>query len=155
MQWPDSDKIVRAPKNGGITATILQTPGAIGYIQYGYAKLTGTPMAMLKNASGEFVAPGGEAGAAALGNAEFDTHMRAFVTDPQGESAYPIATFTWMLFFESGQDPEGRGHQRDDRVRPHRRPCDGRGSRLHPAARKRYRSGARRRIPDRRRLLTP
>jgi phosphate transport system substrate-binding protein len=39
VQWPKSDKMVAAPKNDGITATIKQTPGAIGYIEYGYAKL--------------------------------------------------------------------------------------------------------------------
>jgi phosphate transport system substrate-binding protein len=37
VQWPKSDKMVAAPKNDGITATIKQTPGAIGYIEYGYA----------------------------------------------------------------------------------------------------------------------
>jgi len=32
VQWPKSDKIVAAPKNDGVTATIKQTPGAIDYI---------------------------------------------------------------------------------------------------------------------------
>jgi len=104
VQWPSTDKIVKAPKNDGVTATIVQTPGAIGYIEYGYAKLTNTPMATLQNAAGAYVAPGGEGGANALASAEFDDHMRAFITDPAGEDAYPIATFTWMLFYESGQE---------------------------------------------------
>ena len=34
VKWPDSNKIVAAPKNDGVTATIRQTPGAIGYIEY-------------------------------------------------------------------------------------------------------------------------
>ncbi len=105
VQWPASDKIVKAPKNDGVTATILQTPGAIGYIEYGYALLTKTPMATLENQSGNFIAPGGEGGAAALASAEFDDNMRAFITDPQGDQSYPIATFTWMLFYKDGQDP--------------------------------------------------
>lgn len=105
VQWPSSDKIVKAPKNDGVTATVVQTPGAIGYIEYGFAKLTGTPMASIENAMGEFIAPGGEGGAAALASAEFDDEMRAFITDPQGTGAYPMSTFTWMLFYEQGQDP--------------------------------------------------
>ncbi len=105
VQWASSDKFVKAPKNDGVTATIMQTPGAIGYVEYGYAKLTGTAMATLENAAGKFVAPGGEGGAAALATAKFDDHMRAFITDPEGEDAYPMATFTWMLFYEHGQDP--------------------------------------------------
>ena len=32
VKGPDSNKIVAAPKNDGVTATIRQTPGAIGYI---------------------------------------------------------------------------------------------------------------------------
>lgn len=104
VQWPSISRLVKAPKNDGVTATIVQTPGAIGYIEYGYAKLTGTPMATLENAKGEFVAPGGEGGALALASAEFDSNMRAFITDPQGEGAYPMATFTWMLFYKDGQD---------------------------------------------------
>lgn len=104
VQWPASDKIIKAPKNDGITATVMQTPGAIGYIEYGFGKLTGTPMAILQNAAGEYVAPGGEGGAQALASAEFDERMRAFITDPAGADAYPIATFTWMIFYETGQD---------------------------------------------------
>ena len=68
VQWPASDKIIKAPKNDGITATVMQTPGAIGYIEYGYAKLTGTPMAILQNNAGEYVAAGrrGRCGGARL-----------------------------------------------------------------------------------------
>ena len=104
VQWPSVSRVVKAPKNDGVTATVLQTPGAIGYVEYGYAKMTGAPMATLENAKGEFVAPGGEGGQKALASAEFDTNMRAFITDPQDEGAYPIATFTWMLFYKDGQD---------------------------------------------------
>lgn len=33
VKWPSSDKFIAAPKNDGITATIKQTPGSIGYIE--------------------------------------------------------------------------------------------------------------------------
>jgi len=112
--WPKSGKIVKAPKNDGVTATVKQTPGAIGYIEYGYAKLTKAPVAQLENKDGKFVAPGPESGAAALASAEFPEgnlpgedvpDLRAWVYDPAGEKAYPIATFTWMLFPEEmGKD---------------------------------------------------
>lgn len=51
VQWPQGDKIVAAPKNDGVTATIKQTPGAIGYIEYGYAKLTRADIALLQTRS--------------------------------------------------------------------------------------------------------
>jgi phosphate transport system substrate-binding protein len=113
VNWPKS--FVGAPKNDGVAATIKQTPGAIGYIEYGYAEATGQPMAILQNKAGNFVAPGEETGKAALASAEFPTtdlpgydgtpDLRVWVNDPAGEEAYPIATFTWMLMYQH-QDEE-------------------------------------------------
>jgi len=105
VQWPKSDKIVGAPKNDGVTATIKQTPGAIGYIEYGYAKLTKANSALLQNKAGQYVAPSTASGQATLASAEFDSHLRAWIPDPPGADSYPIATFTWMLFYQK-QDPQ-------------------------------------------------
>ncbi|MGZ8995049.1 MAG: phosphate ABC transporter substrate-binding protein PstS [Rhodospirillales bacterium] len=104
VQWPKSDKFVAAPKNDGVTATIKQTPGTIGYIEYGYAKLTKATTALLENQAGNFVGAGGEAGPAALSEAEFDENLIAWVKDPKGADAYPITTFTWMLFYKDQDD---------------------------------------------------
>jgi phosphate transport system substrate-binding protein len=105
VNWPSSDKIVAAPKNDGVTATIRQTPGAIGYIEYGYAKLTKLTMASLQNKEGLFVAPTAETGAAALANAKLPEDMRVWLPDPEGADSYPIATYTWMLFYKKYEDP--------------------------------------------------
>ena len=100
-QWPSASNLVAAPRNDGVTATVAQTPGAIGYIEYGYAKLTNTPAAELQNAAGNFVAPGGEGGQIALSGAEFKgDDLRTWITNPKEDKAYPIATFTWMLFYK-------------------------------------------------------
>ncbi|WP_321532392.1 phosphate ABC transporter substrate-binding protein PstS [uncultured Desulfuromonas sp.] len=120
-QWPGSTRFVKAPKNDGITATVRQTPGSIGYIEYGYAKLTNSPTAKLENKEGHFVLAGAEAGSAALASAEFPKghlpgssvpDLRAWVYDPAGAKSYPIATFTWMIFPEK-QDPEKAKAARD------------------------------------------
>lgn len=95
--WPDSDKFVAAPKNDGVTATILQTPGAIGYIEYGYAKFGKVPAAMLENAAGAYVAPGPDSGRAALAGSHLPGDMRIWITDPPDSAAYPIVTYTWLL----------------------------------------------------------
>ena len=39
VNWPKSDKFVASPKNDGVTATIKQTPGAIGYIEFAFAEV--------------------------------------------------------------------------------------------------------------------
>lgn len=109
VQWADASNIVAGPKNDGVTALIKQTPGSIGYIEYGYAKLTGSMTAELENQSGNYVAAGGESGAAALASAEFPSttlpesgdasDLRVFIPDPSGDESYPIVTFTWMMFY--------------------------------------------------------
>jgi len=115
VQWPTS--FVKAPKNDGVTATIKQTPGAIGYIEYTYAMATKQPMAILQNKAGKFVSAGDEAGMAALAGAEFPAKklpdsdvpdLRVWVSDPAGEKAYPIATFTWMLFYRDQDDAKAK-----------------------------------------------
>ena len=100
VSWPQSDKLVAAPKNDGVTATIKQTPGAIGYIEYGYAKLTKANTALLQNAAGNYIAAGDASGAAALASAQLPADLIAWVEDPAGPESYPIVSFTWMLFYE-------------------------------------------------------
>lgn len=104
---------VKAPKNDGITATIKQTPGAIGYIEFGYAKLTGAKSVVLENAAGNYIAAGAEAGAAALASAVFTDNtlpnsdvpdLISWIHDPAGEQAYPIASFTWLLAYKEQDD---------------------------------------------------
>jgi phosphate transport system substrate-binding protein len=95
--WPDSDKIVAAPKNDGVTATIRQTPGAIGYIEYGYARFAKVPMAALENQAGRHVSPSLESGRAALTDARLPDDLRIWLPDPPGEAAYPIVTYSWLL----------------------------------------------------------
>jgi len=106
VNWPSSDKFVAAPKNDGVTATIKQTPGAIGYIEYAYAMGAKVAMADLQNKAGQFVRPSAESGAAALASAQLPENLIAWVLDPEGEQSYPIATFTWMLFYQQNAAPE-------------------------------------------------
>lgn len=105
VDWPQSDKFVAAPKNDGVTATIKQTPGAIGYIEYGYAKLTKSDSALLQNRAGNYVAASDASGAVALSSAQLPADMIAWVDDPSASESYPIVSFTWMLFYQK-QDPD-------------------------------------------------
>jgi phosphate transport system substrate-binding protein len=99
VEWPATSQIVGAPKNDGVTATIKQTPGAIGYVEYGYAKLTKAPFAILENKAGKYIKADLKSGQAALASAQLGPDLRGWVEDPVGEDAYPIATFTWLLFY--------------------------------------------------------
>lgn len=104
-KWPTSDKFIAAPRNDGVTATIKQTPGAIGYIEYGYAKLTKAPIAVLENKAGKYIEANAKSGAAALASAKLEADLRGWLDDPESADAYPIASFTWMMFYKK-QDPK-------------------------------------------------
>ena len=104
VDWPLEQQLVKSPKNDGVAAGIRQTPGAIGYIEYGYAKMAKLPMAALENKAGKFVAPGLAGGQAALAGAKLPEDMIVFVTDPEGDASYPMVTYTWMMFYKSYKD---------------------------------------------------
>lgn len=90
--------------NEGVTALVKQSPGTVGYVEYGYAKGNGLAMAALENKSGKFVAPSGEAGAATLANVKLPDNLRVWPVDPEGAGDYPIVSFTWLLLYKKYDD---------------------------------------------------
>jgi phosphate transport system substrate-binding protein len=90
--------------NEGVTALIKQSPGTVGYVEYGYAVNNGLSMASLQNKSGKFVKPTDESGAATLAHVEFPENLRIWPEDPTGAEDYPIATFTWLLLYKKYND---------------------------------------------------
>ena len=102
VNWPATDKFVASPKNDGVTATVRQTPGAIGYIEYGFAKLAKVDFAQLQNKAGQYAAPGN--GAATLAAVKLPEDMVAWLPDPDGAKSYPITSYTWMIFRKTNGD---------------------------------------------------
>jgi phosphate transport system substrate-binding protein len=91
--------------NAGVTALIKQTPGSIGYVEYGYAQQTKMPMAVLENKSGKYIAPDLQSAQAALADVKLPADLRAWIPDPTGADAYPIVTYTWLLCYKKYGDP--------------------------------------------------
>jgi phosphate transport system substrate-binding protein len=104
VNWPSSNKFVAAPKNDGVTATIKQTPGAIGYIEYAFAKLSKAETALIQNKAGQYIAAG--SGGDALASTPLPENMIVWLNDPDGAKAYPMATYTWMIFYKKNSDPK-------------------------------------------------
>jgi phosphate transport system substrate-binding protein len=102
VSWPVG---VGAKGNSGVAALIKQMPGAIGYLEYGYADLAELPMAALENKAGRFVAPNQKSGQAALEGKPLPENLRLFLPDPEGEGAYPLVTYTWLLCRRHYDDP--------------------------------------------------
>ena len=91
--------------NEGVTALIKQTPGTIGYVEYGFAEQNKIPMAAIENKSGNFVAPTAASGAAALASVELPENLRAWPVDTAAPDGYPISSFTWLLLYKKYDDP--------------------------------------------------
>jgi phosphate transport system substrate-binding protein len=104
VKWPSGDKLVASPKNDGVAATIRQTPGAIGYVEYAFGKFSKLEMASLQNKAGQYVAPGGKGGEEALASVKLPPDLRAWLPDPEGAQAYPLATYTWLLLYKKNSD---------------------------------------------------
>jgi phosphate transport system substrate-binding protein len=102
IEWPSG---VGEKGNEGVAANVKKNPGAIGYVEYAYAVLSKLPMAELSNKSGKFIAPSLDSAAAALSAVELPANLRAWVTDPEGETSYPIASYTWILAKKKYENP--------------------------------------------------
>ena len=58
--------------------------------------------AALQNLSGEFVTPSTKSGAIALNGIMLDENLAGINPNPKAKGAYPIATLTWILAYETG-----------------------------------------------------
>lgn len=103
VEWPTG---VGAKGNEGVTAQIQQTPGAIGYVEYGYAKNNNLQFAALENKAGSFVVPSEVSAAKTLEAVTLPDNLREFIADPEGAESYPIVSYTWLLAYESYDNPE-------------------------------------------------
>ncbi|ACK69004.1 phosphate ABC transporter, periplasmic phosphate-binding protein [Gloeothece citriformis PCC 7424] len=106
VEWPATKgTFVGGRGNEGVTALVSQTPGSLGYVEYGFARKNNLPVAALQNQAGNFIVPSDESGTNTLSQVELPENLRAFITDPPGEESYPIVTYTWMLLFKKYDDP--------------------------------------------------
>ena len=105
LQWPIG---LGGKGNDGVAGQVKGTPGAIGYVELAYAKQNALPVASLKNANGDFVAPSVEsATAAAAGVAAklpANTDYRISIANAPGAGAYPISSMTWILVYRAPSD---------------------------------------------------
>ena len=92
--------------NEGVTQQIKQTEGAIGYVELIYALSNGLGFAQIQNSAGKFIEPSlaSVTSAAASARLKPDTDFRVSITNPPGDDAYPIASFTWLLIQKDGKD---------------------------------------------------
>jgi phosphate transport system substrate-binding protein len=104
VEWP---KGIGAKGNEGVANMTSQTDGAIGYVEYAYAKQNKMTYALLTNKAGAAVAPGAEAFQAAAANADWakaDSYY-LILTDQAGEKSWPITGASFILLYKNPPDP--------------------------------------------------
>ncbi|HEY7193435.1 MAG TPA: phosphate ABC transporter substrate-binding protein PstS [Gemmatimonadales bacterium] len=105
VNWPVG---IGGKGNEGVTASVAQTPGGIGYVELAYANTNHLQYGQLRNRAGKFINPTLEATTEALAGAMKSmgpsTDFRVSITDSPGATAYPIASMTYLLLHKTYTD---------------------------------------------------
>jgi phosphate transport system substrate-binding protein len=103
VQWPVG---IGAKGNEGVANNTTQTKGAIGYVEYAYAKQNKMTYANMVNQAGKTVAPTSESFEAAAAGAKWADAKDFYVilTDAPGDKSWPIAGSTFILMHTVPQD---------------------------------------------------
>src|SRR3712207_4803724 len=102
-KWPAG---LGAKGNEGVTGQVKNTPNTLGYVELAYAEQNKLPVALIKNASGNFVAPSLDAVTAAAAESLPTTpdDLRVSIVNAGGANAYPIASYTYILAYKEQRD---------------------------------------------------
>ena len=105
VKWP-ADASVGGKGNAGVAANVSKIKGAIGYVEYAYAKQNNLPVTLLKNADGNFVAPTGANFAAAAAGADWAKApgMALSLNNQPGANSWPITTASFILMYKQPGD---------------------------------------------------
>jgi len=94
VKWPVG---IGGKGNEGVTGSIRQLPGSIGYVELIYALQNKIPFGVVQNSSHNFIKASLESTTAAAEGVKMPADFRVSITNPPGKNAYPIASFTWLL----------------------------------------------------------
>ena len=97
---------IGAKGNEGVANNVMQTKGAIGYVEYAYAKQNKLSYTQMINKDGKTVAPVKEAFQAAAANADWASApgMGVILTDEPGAASWPITNPTFILMHKKATD---------------------------------------------------
>lgn len=101
---------VGAKGNDGVMGQVKQSPNSIGYVELTFAKANNLPSAEIKNKAGDFVAASLESvsAAAAASVSTMPEDLRVQITNADGNGAYPISSYTYILVYKDQTDA-GKG----------------------------------------------
>ncbi|HVM98583.1 MAG TPA: phosphate ABC transporter substrate-binding protein PstS [Caulobacteraceae bacterium] len=96
VNWPAG---IGGKGNDGVAALVRQTNGAIGYVEYAYAKQNHMSYCLMQNKAGHWVAPTAENFAAAAAGAKWSAAPGFYLllVNQPGANAWPISGATFIL----------------------------------------------------------
>ena len=104
VQWPSG---IGAKGNEGVANMTTQTDGAIGYVEYAYAKQNKMSYTQLVNKDGKTLEPAIESfqGAAAAADWSHADSYYLILTDQSGPKSWPITGASFILMYKAPSDP--------------------------------------------------
>jgi phosphate transport system substrate-binding protein len=108
VQWPAG---IGAKGNEGVANNVSNTKGAIGYVEYAYAKQNKLTHTKMVNKAGKTVAPTSEAFQAAAANADWKSQpgYGVILANEPGEGSWPMTAATWILVYKQPSDAAATG----------------------------------------------
>jgi len=103
VDWPVG---IGAKGNEGVAGNVAQTSGAIGFVEYAYAKQNRLAYTKMINRDGKTVSPVAAAFGAAAAGATWDpaNGFGTLLTDQAGAETWPIAGATFILVYKQPTD---------------------------------------------------
>jgi phosphate transport system substrate-binding protein len=105
VAWPEG---VGGKGNEGVAAYVQRIKGAIGYVEYAYAKRNRMTHASVRNRDGQFVQPDDATFKAAAANADWKNAPGFYqiLTDQPGRTAWPITGASFILMHVRQDKPQ-------------------------------------------------
>ncbi|MDR5751110.1 MULTISPECIES: phosphate ABC transporter substrate-binding protein PstS [unclassified Caballeronia] len=103
VNWPTG---TGGKGNDGVAAFVQRLPGAIGYVEWAYAKQNKMTYVGLKNAAGTIVEPKTETFKAAAAGADWSKSFYQILTNEPGKDAWPVVGATFVLLHATQDKPE-------------------------------------------------
>jgi phosphate transport system substrate-binding protein len=101
VKWP-APTSVGGKGNEGVAANVSRTKGALGYVEFAYAKRNKIPAMALQNRDGQFVMPDDDTFAAAAAGADWFSvpGMGLSIVNQPGAKSYPVTTASFILMYK-------------------------------------------------------
>lgn len=105
VKWPAATS-VGGKGNEGVAANVGRVKGAIGYVEYAYAKKNNIPHLQLRNLSGKYVDPDDKTFAAAAAGADWFSvpGMGISLVNLKGNDSWPITGASFILMYKNPTD---------------------------------------------------